>query len=72
MVLTVLCFANNFSQRFFIEFRFANIYNALNFLRALRDDEEWEHCHINYAKDPCETAQGVHFKNEDESSVGFF
>lgn len=58
-------------QRFYIEFRFTSILDAMNFMRALRNDEEWEHCHINYAKDPCETAQGVHFKDEDESLAGF-
>ncbi|KAJ4298156.1 hypothetical protein N0V90_006055 [Kalmusia sp. IMI 367209] len=60
--------------RSFVEFRFANIYNALQFKRQLMDDEEWEHCMIAYAPDPCEIAQGVHIKDKDESEKisGFF
>lgn len=30
------------------------------------EDEDWEHCTVGYAPDPCETAHGVHFKDEDE------
>jgi hypothetical protein len=63
-------------QRYYIEFRFSNIYNALNFKRSLMDDEDWEHCTISYAPDPCETARGVHFKDEEEeeeaNDSGFF
>ncbi|KAF3033884.1 hypothetical protein E8E12_002822 [Didymella heteroderae] len=55
----------------YIEFRFANIYHALNFRRHLMDDEEWEHCSIGYAKDPCELARGVHYKDADEEGGGF-
>ncbi|OAF99222.1 uncharacterized protein CC84DRAFT_1264234 [Paraphaeosphaeria sporulosa] len=60
--------------RSYIEFRFANVYGALQFKRELMDDPDWEHCTIGYAPDPCETAQGVHIKDEDEKakSVGFF
>ncbi|KAF9691715.1 hypothetical protein EKO04_010499 [Ascochyta lentis] len=54
----------------FVEFRFGNIYHALNFKRYLMDDEEWEHCSIGYAPDPCELARGVHYKDEDEASGG--
>jgi hypothetical protein len=36
------------------------------------DDPDWEHCTITYAPDPCETARGVHFKDEDEDASGFF
>ncbi|KAF2106946.1 hypothetical protein BDV96DRAFT_311280 [Lophiotrema nucula] len=52
--------------RFYIEFRFASIYSALNFKRALLDDVDWEHCNIQYAPDPCEVAHGVHLEDEDE------
>ncbi|KAF2026958.1 hypothetical protein EK21DRAFT_34283, partial [Setomelanomma holmii] len=52
--------------RFYIEFRFANIYHALNFKRQLMEDPDWEHCTIAYATDPCETARSVHYKDEDE------
>lgn len=62
----------NARGRFYIEFRFANIYHALNFNKQLKDDPDWEHCTIIYAKDPCETARGVHYKDEDEEAVGFF
>lgn len=54
--------------RFYIEFRFASIYHALSFKHDLTSDEDWEHCTINFAKDPCETARGVHLKDEDEDS----
>lgn len=47
-------------QRHWVEFRFANLYNALNFKRELAEEIEWEHCKINYAPDPCEVAKGVH------------
>ncbi|KAF2477592.1 uncharacterized protein BDR25DRAFT_274841 [Lindgomyces ingoldianus] len=57
--------------RYYIEFRFANIYNALSFKRALQDDMDWEQCTIGFAKDPCEVARGVHLKDEDEDT-GFF
>ncbi|KAF1961691.1 hypothetical protein CC80DRAFT_543054 [Byssothecium circinans] len=60
--------------RSYIEFRFASIYHSLNFRRALMDDEDWEHCTIGYAPDPCEIATGPHFKDEDEEEkpAGFF
>jgi protein-S-isoprenylcysteine O-methyltransferase len=60
--------------RYYIEFRFANIYHALQFKRQLMDDPEWEHCTIAYATDPCETARGIHYKDEDEdgSAAGSF
>lgn len=56
----------NDSQHHIIEFRFGNIYHALNFKRYLTSDEEWEHCSIGYAPDPCEVASGVHDKDADE------
>jgi protein-S-isoprenylcysteine O-methyltransferase len=56
----------------FVEFRFANIYHALNFKREIMDDEDWEHCTISYAPDPCELARGVHYKDADEEGSGFF
>ncbi|KAF2714653.1 hypothetical protein K504DRAFT_420657 [Pleomassaria siparia CBS 279.74] len=57
--------------RFYIEFRFSHIVHALQFKRELEQDEEWEPCTIVYAKDPCETARGVHYKDEDETATGF-
>lgn len=59
-------------QHPYIEFRFGNIYHALNFRRYLMDDEEWEHCSIGYAPDPCELARGVHSKNVDEKGDSLF
>ncbi|KAF2126246.1 hypothetical protein P153DRAFT_323456 [Dothidotthia symphoricarpi CBS 119687] len=53
----------------YIEFRFANIYHALNFSRQLGSDDDWEHCSIVYAPDPCETARGIHYKDEDEDGA---
>ncbi|CAN9324084.1 unnamed protein product [Alternaria alternata] len=50
----------------YVEFRFSNIYHALNFKRELMDNDDWEHCSIGYAPDPCELADGVHYKDEDE------
>ncbi|KAJ4985507.1 hypothetical protein SVAN01_08978 [Stagonosporopsis vannaccii] len=55
----------------YIEFRFGNIYHALNFKRYLISDEEWEACSIGYAPDPCELARGVHCKDADEEESGF-
>ncbi|KAF2821307.1 hypothetical protein CC86DRAFT_373672 [Ophiobolus disseminans] len=52
--------------RYYIEFRFANIYHALNFKKMLMDDPDWETCTISYAADPCESANGVHYKDEDD------
>jgi hypothetical protein len=66
---TTLTYLN---QRYYIEFRFANIYHALSFKRQLTKDVDWEHCTINYGIDPCDTARGVHYKDEDEEGVGFF
>ncbi|KAF1938088.1 hypothetical protein EJ02DRAFT_458169 [Clathrospora elynae] len=56
----------------YVEFRFANIYHALNFKRELMTNENWEHCTISYASDPCETARGVHYRDADEEGTGFF
>ncbi|KAL6150234.1 farnesyl cysteine-carboxyl methyltransferase [Exserohilum turcicum] len=47
----------------YVEFRFANIYNALSFRRELMDDDDWEHCNIGYAPDPCEVAAGLHYED---------
>ena len=55
-------------QRFYIEFRFSNIYHALTFKRSLVTDEDWEHCTIGYAPDPCETARGIHLTDEDDEA----
>ncbi|KAJ4355687.1 uncharacterized protein N0V89_003707 [Didymosphaeria variabile] len=52
--------------RSYIEFRFAKFYAALQFKRELMEDQEWEHCTIIYAPDPCEIAQGIHIKDEVE------
>ncbi|KAF2201144.1 hypothetical protein GQ43DRAFT_46914 [Delitschia confertaspora ATCC 74209] len=46
--------------RLYIEFRFGNVYQALNFKRALQDDEEWESCVLVYASDPCELYTSIH------------
>ncbi|KAI5380798.1 hypothetical protein J4E82_000756 [Alternaria postmessia] len=50
----------------YVEFRFSNIYHALNFKRELMDNDDWEHCSIGYAPDPCELANGAHYKDKDE------
>ncbi|KAL6705161.1 farnesyl cysteine-carboxyl methyltransferase [Coniothyrium glycines] len=55
----------------YIEFRFANIMDAISFMREIRADEDWEHCTTVYAPDPCETAQGVHVEGDDEGSDSF-
>lgn len=57
-------------QHHYIEFRFGNIYHALSFKRYLMDDEEWEHCSVSYAPDPCELARGVHYKDADNEGGG--
>ncbi|PSN74119.1 hypothetical protein BS50DRAFT_580966 [Corynespora cassiicola Philippines] len=48
-------------QIHYIEWRFSSILSALSFRRELLADEEWEHCNIAFATDPCETAKGPHF-----------
>ncbi|KAF1925673.1 uncharacterized protein M421DRAFT_423502 [Didymella exigua CBS 183.55] len=58
-------------EHHYIEFRFGNIYHALNFKRYLMDDDEWKHCSIGYAEDPCQLASGVHYKDADEEGGGF-
>lgn len=57
-------------QHNLVEFRFANIYHALGFKRQLTDDDDFQPCTIGYAPDPCETARGVHYKDEDEGGSG--
>ncbi|OAL48282.1 hypothetical protein IQ07DRAFT_633260 [Pyrenochaeta sp. DS3sAY3a] len=52
----------------FIEFRFANIIDALAFKRELIDDQDWEHCNIQFAPDPCELANGVHYQGEESDT----
>jgi hypothetical protein len=49
-------------QHYYIEFRFSNIHDSLNFKRELMEDEEWEACNISYAEDPCAIARGVHIE----------
>ncbi|OCK77175.1 hypothetical protein K432DRAFT_384903 [Lepidopterella palustris CBS 459.81] len=49
--------------RTFIEFRFANIYNALSFKHEIQNDEDWEYCTVSYAPDPCEVATGTHLND---------
>jgi hypothetical protein len=51
-------------QRYYIEFRFASIYHSLEFKRELTTEEDWEHCTISYAPDPCEVADGIHLEDE--------
>ncbi|KAJ9639386.1 hypothetical protein H2199_006419 [Coniosporium tulheliwenetii] len=50
----------NPSGRRTVEFRFHSIYDALKFRVRLANDEEWEHCNVIFAPDPCATAEGVH------------
>ncbi|PVI04599.1 hypothetical protein DM02DRAFT_168034 [Periconia macrospinosa] len=54
------------NKRFYFDFRFANIYDAINFRRSLTVDEDWEMCKLIHVSDPCATAQGPHF-NDVES-----
>jgi hypothetical protein len=35
-------------------------------------NDDWEHCTIQYASDPCEIARGVHYKDEEDKKPGFF
>ncbi|EUC48002.1 hypothetical protein COCMIDRAFT_34565 [Bipolaris oryzae ATCC 44560] len=49
----------------YIEFRFANIYHALSFKRELMNNEDWGHCNISHAPDPCELATGVRYKDNE-------
>lgn len=65
------CFTDHL-QHHFIEFRFGNIYHALNFKSYIMQAEEWEHCSVSYALDPCELARGVHDSDVDEKSSGEF
>ncbi|SLM39924.1 hypothetical protein LPUS_10587 [Lasallia pustulata] len=44
-----------------VTFRFCNMLDARAFIGVLQRDEEWEHCNIVFAADPCEQATGVHF-----------
>ncbi|KAF6224921.1 hypothetical protein HO133_010115 [Letharia lupina] len=44
-----------------VVFRFCKVEDAVQFRAALSRDEEWEHCNIHYAADPCAIAVGVHF-----------
>lgn len=43
-----------------VEWRFANIRDALQFKGELVRDIDFEHCNILYAKDPCEKYEKVH------------
>ena len=43
-----------------ITWRFCDIRDAESFTTELRRDENWEHCNIHYAPDPCALAKGVH------------
>lgn len=60
MFRSMVFLTDNFTQYDYIEFRFGNIYDALNFKRELSTGEEWEHCTIGHTEDPCESATGVH------------
>ncbi|CAD6570474.1 MAG: hypothetical protein ASARMPREDX12_003640 [Alectoria sarmentosa] len=42
-----------------VVFRFCKVEDAVQFKAALSRDEEWEHCNIHYAADPCATATEV-------------
>ncbi|KAF2734781.1 hypothetical protein EJ04DRAFT_563923 [Polyplosphaeria fusca] len=56
------------NSRNFVEFRFADIVQALSFKRLLQAEEEFEHCQITFGKDPCETANGVHIEEGGSSA----
>ncbi|KAL4964684.1 uncharacterized protein BDV14DRAFT_200735 [Aspergillus stella-maris] len=43
-----------------VSFRFCSIEDAVRFRAALVRNEEWEHCNVQYATDPCEVATGYH------------
>lgn len=43
-----------------VTWRFCDIRDAETFTTELRRDENWEHCNIHYAPDPCALAKGVH------------
>jgi hypothetical protein len=43
-----------------VEWRFANIRDALQFKGELVRDIDFEHCNVVYAKDPCERYEKVH------------
>jgi hypothetical protein len=47
-------------QQHYVEFRFSSVYEALLFKNELKDDEDWEHCTIIYAPDPCAIHDGIH------------
>lgn len=46
--------------RHYAEFRFGSVYDALLFKVEIQNDEDWEHCNIFDAPDPCEISNGVH------------
>ncbi|KAL2819894.1 hypothetical protein BDW59DRAFT_164807 [Aspergillus cavernicola] len=43
-----------------VNFRFCGIADAVRFRAALVRNEDWEHCNVQYATDPCEVATGYH------------
>ncbi|KAL6717111.1 hypothetical protein ACLMJK_005026 [Lecanora helva] len=43
-----------------VVWRFCKVEDAVHFKASLSRDEEWEHCNIHHAVDPCATATGVH------------
>ncbi|KAL2817396.1 hypothetical protein BJX63DRAFT_429786 [Aspergillus granulosus] len=43
-----------------VSFRFCSIDDAVRFRAALVRKEDWEHCNVQYATDPCEVATGYH------------
>ncbi|KAL2866411.1 uncharacterized protein BJX67DRAFT_381929 [Aspergillus lucknowensis] len=43
-----------------VSFRFCSIDDAVRFRSALIRNEDWEHCNVQYATDPCEVATGYH------------
>ncbi|KAF1983104.1 hypothetical protein K402DRAFT_182606 [Aulographum hederae CBS 113979] len=50
-------------KRVFVEFRFQNIHDAVNFKAELARDEDWEHCNVFFSDDPCALATAVHSSN---------
>ncbi|TKA80985.1 hypothetical protein B0A49_01045 [Cryomyces minteri] len=44
-----------------VEWRFCDVKDASAFKMELKNDDEWKHCNIFCAHDPCATSKAVHF-----------
>ena len=44
-----------------LTFRFTNIHDAVMFKSTLHKSNEWAGSNIQFAQDPCEKANGIHF-----------